>query len=414
MFGFGKKSMFNIAEKEIEWEGRKLVLQTGKIARQATGAVMAKYGDTMVLASVVAAKEPREGQDFFPLTVNYQEKFAGGGKIPGSFKRREGQPSTDEVLTCRLIDRPVRPLFPETFRNEVQIIATVFNYDKENRPDVVALIASSAALAVSGIPFKGPIAAARVGYVDGKHVVNPTNKELEKSELDLVVAGTDTGVLMVESEAVGLSEDVMLGAVEAGFKSFQKVIKLINDLAHDAGKKKWPVPERNPAYAQIEKSIRSKVGADVAKAFTIKEKDRRGEEIARLKELALDGVDEDKLKVAAGAFEDLCSETMRSAVLAGKPRIDGRDNRTVRPIECEVGILNRNHGSALFTRGETQAIVSATIGIKDDEALEDDLDGIRGERFLLHYNFPPYSVGETGRIGAPGRREIGHGKLAWR
>jgi polyribonucleotide nucleotidyltransferase len=406
--------MFDMVEKSIDWEGRKLTLQTGKIARQATGAVLAQYGDTMVLATVVAAKEPKEGQDFFPLTVNYIEKFASGGKIPGSFKRREGQPSTDEVLTCRLIDRPVRPLFPETFRNEVQIIATVFNYDKENRPDIVALIASSAALAVSGIPFMGPIAAARVGYIDGKHIVNPTNKELEKSGLDLVVAGTAEGVLMVESEASGLSEEIMLGAVEAGFKSFQKVVKTINELAHDAGKARWAVPELPAGYKELASSVKSKVGAALAKAFTIKDKAARGEEIARLKELALEGVEEENHKLAKNVFEDLAAETMRAAVLEGKPRIDGRKNDQIRPIECEVGILGRNHGSALFTRGETQAVVSATIGIKDDEALEDDLDGIRGERFLLHYNFPPYSVGETGRMGAPSRREIGHGKLAWR
>jgi polyribonucleotide nucleotidyltransferase len=409
--------MFNVTEKEIMWEGRKLVLQTGKIARQATGAVAATYGDTMVLATVVAAGEVSEEQDFFPLTVNYQEKFAAGGKIPGSFNRREGRPTTPETLISRLIDRPIRPLFPKTFRNEVQLIATTYNYDKENKPDVVALIAASACLAISGIPFMGPIGAARVGYADGKYVINPTLKQLEKSSLDLVVAGTKDGVLMVESEAEGLSEDEMLGAVQAGFKSFQPVIKLIGELKKAAGKDPWAVPEESRAYKPLYASFRNIVGKKLEKAFTIKEKQKRAEEIASLKQTALDSIkegDEESLKAAPGVFEDLSAEIMRAAVLAGKPRIDGRSSTAVRPIECEVGILNRNHGSALFTRGETQALVSATIGVKDDEQLEDDLDGVRGERFMLHYNFPPFSVGEIKRLGAQSRREIGHGKLAWR
>ncbi|MDR2099031.1 MAG: polyribonucleotide nucleotidyltransferase [Rickettsiales bacterium] len=421
MFGISKisnkKSLFSVTEKEMMWEGKKLVLQTGKMARQATGAVVATYGDTMVLATVVAASEAGEEQDFFPLTVNYQEKFAAGGKIPGSFNRREGRPSTPEILISRLIDRPIRPLFPKTFRNEVQLIATTYNYDKENKPDVVAMIASSAALAIAGIPFMGPIAAARVGYIGGKYVVNPVLKQMEKSELDLIVAGTKDGVLMVESEAGELSEDIMLGAVEKGFKSFQAVIRLINELKKEAGKTPWDVPAESKAYKPLYASFKNLVGKKLEKAFTIKEKQKRAETIASLKAAALDSIregDGDSAKIAAEVFEKLSADTMRAAVIDGRPRIDGRDNKTVRPIECEVGILNRNHGSALFTRGETQALVSATIGVKDDEQLEDDLDGIRGERFMLHYNFPPFSVGEIKRLGSQSRREIGHGKLAWR
>lgn len=416
MFG-KKKTMFNIVEKEIMWEGKKLTLQTGKIARQATGAVMATYGETMVLATVVAAKEAKEDQDFFPLTVNYQEKYASAGKIPGSFNRREGRPSVHETLISRLIDRPIRPLFPETFKNEVQVIATVFNYDKENNPDIVAMIASSAALAISGIPFMGPIGAARVAYVDGKYVINPTLKEQAGTKLDLVVAGTNEGVLMVESEANELTEEVMLGAVEAGFNSFQPIIKLINTMAKEVGNEKWEIPARPAEYETVMQSFKDLIGKELKKAYTIKAKHERADKIAEIKEKAIASLPEDdevSLRIAPTVFSDLEAEIMRTAVLKGEPRIDGRDNKTVRPIECEVGILGRNHGSALFTRGETQALVSATIGIKDDEQLEDDLNGVRGERFMLHYNFPPFSVGECGKLGSPGRREIGHGKLAWR
>ncbi|MDR1008723.1 MAG: polyribonucleotide nucleotidyltransferase [Rickettsiales bacterium] len=412
--------MFNITEKKMKWEGKELVLQTGKIARQATGAVLATYGDTAVLATVVAAKEAKPDQGFFPLTVNYIEKFASGGKIPGSFKRREGQPSTDETLTARLIDRPIRPLFPESFKNEVQVVLTVFNYDKQNSPDIVAMIAASAALAVSGIPFAGPIGGARVAYKDGKYIINPTLKELDGTELDLVVAGTKEGVLMVESEASQLSEEVMLGAVEAGFESFQGVIKLIAELAKDAGKAKWEIPTVSEDFKIVDKIVRDSVGKDLEKAYSIKEKLARQDAVHAAEAKAKEAVNKitntegehDQLTITS--FENLSAEIMRGAVLAGKPRIDGRDTKTIRPIECEVGIFNRNHGSALFTRGETQAIVTATIGVKDDEQLEDDLDGVRGNPYMLHYNFPPYSVGETGRMGAPGRREIGHGKLAWR
>ncbi len=418
MFGLGKKkSMFNIVEKEIMWEGKKLVLQTGKIARQATGAVFATYGETVVLATVVAAKEAKEGQDFFPLTVNYQEKFASAGKIPGSFNRREGRPSVHETLVSRLIDRPIRPLFPETFKNEVQVIATVFNYDKCNSPDILAMIASSAALTISGIPFMGPIGAARVAYVNDKFIVNPTRQELENTKLDLVVAGTDEGVLMVESEANELSEETMLSAVETGFKSFQPIIKLIKEMKAEVGNPDWEIPAQVPEYAVLKERFVSEFGEEIAKAYKIKAKLERQDALADIKERAFATIAEDdevSLRVAPYVFSDIEAETMRGAILRGEPRIDGRDTKTVRPIECEVGILGRNHGSALFTRGETQALVSATIGVKDDEQLEDDLNGVHGERFMLHYNFPPFSVGECGKLGTPGRREIGHGKLAWR
>ena len=417
MFGLKKKSMFNIVEKEIMWEGKKLTLQSGKIARQATGAVLATYGETIVLATVVAAKEAKEDQDFFPLTVNYQEKFASAGKIPGSFNRREGRPSVHETLISRLIDRPIRPLFPDTFKNEVQVIATVYNYDKQNSPDIVAMIASSAALAISGIPFMGPIGAARVAYVNDKFIVNPTKSELENTKLDLVVAGTDEGVLMVESEANELTEETMLNAVETGFKSFQPIIKLIKDMKKEVGNQDWEIPAQVPEYDNLKKAFEKEFGDEIKNAYKIKAKQERQDALADIKERAFATIseeDEVSLRVAPSVFSAIEAETMRGAILRGEPRIDGRDTKTVRPIECEVGILGRNHGSALFTRGETQALVSATIGIKDDEQLEDDLDGVRGERFMLHYNFPPFSVGECGKLGTPGRREIGHGKLAWR
>jgi len=417
MFGLGKKSMFNVVEKSIMWEGKQLTLQTGKIARQATGAVYATYGETVVLATVVASKEMKEGQDFFPLTVNYQEKYASAGKIPGSFLRREGRPSVHETLISRLIDRPIRPLFPETFKNEVQVIATVYNYDRENNPDILAMVASSAALSISGIPFMGPIGAARVAYINDKYVVNPTKSEFVDTKLDLVVAGTSEGVLMVESEAGELSEETMLGAVEAGFKSFQPIIKLINEMKVEVGNENWEIPVQVPEYATLKTRFEKEFGEEIKNAYKIKAKLERQEALAGIKERAFATIAEDdevSLRVAPSVFSDIEAEVMRGAVLRGEPRIDGRDTKTVRPIECEVGILGRNHGSALFTRGETQALVSVTLGVKDDEQLEDDLNGIRGERFMLHYNFPPFSVGECGKLGSPGRREIGHGKLAWR
>ena len=419
VFGLFKKDakLNNPVAVEIKYGDETLRLETGRMAKQANGSVLATMGETMVLATVCAEKAAVEGQDFFPLTVDYQEKFASSGKIPGSFNRREGRPSTHETLVSRLIDRPIRPLFPETFKNEVQVIATVFNYDKENNPDIVAMIASSAALAISGIPFMGPIGAARVSYADNKYIINPTLKQMENSDLDLVVAGTSEGVLMVESEANELSEEIMLGAVEKGFKSFQPIIKLINTMAKEVGNEKWDIPVRPTEYDTVMQSFKDLIGAELKKAYTIKAKHERADKIAEIKEKAISSIseeDEISLKIAPSVFSDLEAEIMRTAVLNGEPRIDGRDNTTIRPIECEVGILGRNHGSALFTRGETQALVSATIGIKDDEQLEDDLNGVRGERFMLHYNFPPYSVGECGKLGSPGRREIGHGKLAWR
>ena len=417
MFGLGKKSMFNVVEKKIMWEGKELTLQTGKIARQATGAVFATYGETVVLATVVASKEAKEGQDFFPLTVNYQEKFASAGKIPGSFLRREGRPSVHETLVSRLIDRPIRPLFPETFKNEVQVIATVYNYDKENNPDILAMVAASAALSISGVPFMGPIGAARVAYINDKYVVNPTRSELENTKLDLVVAGTSEGVLMVESEAGELSEETMLGAVEAGFKSFQPIIKLINEMKKEVGNEDWEVPAQVAEYAVLKSKFEAEFGDEIKAAYKIKAKLDRQAALSDIKERAFATIAEDdevSLRVAPSVFSDIEAEIMRGAVLRGEPRIDGRDTKTVRPIECEVGILGRNHGSALFTRGETQALVSVTLGVKDDEQLEDDLNGVRGEHFMLHYNFPPFSVGECGKLGSPGRREIGHGKLAWR
>ncbi len=417
MFGLGKKTMFNIIEKEIMWAGKKLTLQTGKIARQATGAVFAKYGETTVLATVVAAKDAKPDQDFFPLTVNYQEKFASSGKIPGSFQRREGRPSTRETLISRLIDRPIRPLFPKTFKNEVQVIATVYNYDKANNPDILAMVASSAAIAISGIPFTAPIGAARVGYIDGSFIINPLRHEIEKSELDLVVAGTDEGVLMVESEANELSEDIMLSAVETGFKSFGPVIKLIREMKKEVGNKDWQTPEMPKEYFDLKTKITDDFKTEIKKAYQIHDKLSRQEELSEIREKIIAGIDENdsvSMLIAPSVISDIEAEIMRTAVLNGEKRIDGRKVTEIRPIECEVGILNRNHGSALFTRGETQVLVSATIGVKDDEQLIDDLNGVSSQKFLLHYNFPPFSVGECGKLGSPGRREIGHGQLAWR
>ena len=402
---------------ELNFHGRKLVVEHGELAKQADGAVLVRYNDTVILTAAVVSKNVNLLSDFFPLTVNYQEKYASAGKIPGSFNRREGRPSVHETLVSRLIDRPIRPLFPETFKNEVQVIATVFNYDKTNSPDIVAMIASSAALAISGIPFMGPIGAARVAYINDKFVVNPTKQELENTKLDLVVAGTEEGVLMVESEANELSEDTMLSAVETGFKSFQPIIKLIKEMKQEVGNPDWEIPAQVPEYATLKAKFIAEFGDEIAKAYKIKAKLERQDALADIKERAfatIDAEDEVSLRVAPYVFSDIEAETMRGAILRGEPRIDGRDTKTVRPIECEVGILGRNHGSALFTRGETQALVSATIGVKDDEQLEDDLNGVRGERFMLHYNFPPFSVGECGKLGSPGRREIGHGKLAWR
>jgi polyribonucleotide nucleotidyltransferase len=408
--------MFNVHRVELMWGGRKLTLETGKIARQADGAVMVTYGETVVLATVVGVKQPKPGQDFFPLTVHYQEKTFAAGKIPGGFFKREGRPSEKEVLTSRLIDRPIRPLFPHGFRNEVQVICTVLSHDMENNPDIVAMIGTSAALTISGIPFLGPIAAARVGYIDGQYVLNTVRDDEAKSKLDLVVAGTIEGVLMVESEAQELSEEIMLGAVTFGHTSFQPVIQAIIDLAEVAAKEPWDLAEEAPEIATVTAKLKSAVGDDLTTAYLETVKQERYKKIgdAKAKAKALVADNEAEAKVFGEVFKELESQVVRGNILAGKPRIDGRDTKTVRPIVAEVGILPRAHGSSLFTRGETQALVVATLGTGQDEQIIDALEGEFREHFMLHYNFPPYSVGEAGRFGSPGRREIGHGKLAWR
>ncbi len=408
---------FKECRQEMDWGGRKLVLETGKIARQATGAVVASYGDTVVVATVVAAKEAKADQDFFPLTVNYQEKYYATGKIPGGFMKREGKPSEREVLISRLIDRPIRPLFPDAFKNEVQIICTTLSHDQKNDSDVVAMIAASAALAVSGIPFMGPIGAAKIGYKNGEYILNPTLEERKTSELELAVAGTSEGVLMVESEANELSEETMLGAVMFGFESFQPVIKMINELAKQAGKPAWEEPkfpaEFDELYARVEKDYAKKY----EEAFNEVDKQTRSTTLGQLAEEIKAGIDpENELEVRyiGDVIEHIMHKVMREKVLTTGRRIDGRDTKTVRPISCEVDVLPTTHGSALFTRGETQALVVTTLGTEDDAQIVDGLMNEYKQDFMLYYNFPPFSVGECGRLGTPGRREIGHGKLAWR
>ncbi len=408
--------MFNYYRKELDWGGRKLILETGKIARQADGAVMARYGDTIVLCTAVGVKSSRPGQDFFPLTVNYQEKAFAAGKIPGGFFKREGRPSEAEVLKSRLIDRPIRPLFPDNFRNEVQVVATVLSHDLENDPDIVALIGCSAALTLSGIPFFGPIAAARVGYEDGQYILNPTAEQMKRSQLDLVVAGTSEGVLMVESEAQELTEEVMLGAVTFGHTSFQPVIQAIIELAEHAAKEPWTLAEPSAEQQALKSRVGEVARAGLVEAYREPDKAARHNKVdavrAKMAEtLAIDGLDVEKAK---SLFHDLEADVVRAAILDTGMRIDGRDTKTVRPIVAEVGILPRAHGSALFTRGETQAFCVATLGTGQDEQIIDALEGEYRQHFMLHYNFPPYSVGEAGRMGSPGRREVGHGKLAWR
>jgi polyribonucleotide nucleotidyltransferase len=402
--------------KDISWGGQLLTLETGKIARQADGAVMARLGDTIVLCTVVGARSARPGQDFFPLTVNYQEKAFAAGKIPGGFFKREGRPSENEVLVSRLIDRPIRPLFPDGFRNEVQVIATVLSHDLENDPDVVALVGCSAALTLSGIPFFGPVGAARVGYVDGQYVLNPTTAQRQQSQLDLVVAGTAEGVLMVESEAQELPEDVMLGAVEFGHKGFQPVVQGIIELAEAAAKEPWPLPEPSAAEAALKARIAELGRERMAEAYRETQKLVRHERVGAAKRAVVEALEAEGADAAAakGMLKELEADVVRNAILDTGMRIDGRDTRTVRPIAAEAGVLPRAHGSALFTRGETQAFCVATLGTGQDEQIIDALPGEYREHFLLHYNFPPYSVNETGRMGSPGRREVGHGKLAWR
>ncbi len=412
--------MFDIHTEEIEWAGRPLKLETGHIARQADGAVIATYGETTVLATVVAEKAPKPGLDFFPLTVNYQEKTYAAGKIPGGYFKREGRPSEKETLVSRLIDRPIRPLFDKAFKCETQIIATVLSHDLENDPDIVAMVAVSAALAIANLPFKGPVGAARVGLIDGAFVLNPTLDDMENSRLDLVVAGTKDAVLMVESEAQELSEDDMLGAVMFGHKEFQPVIEAIERLAAKAAK---PAREVEPVdLSDLVEAVRAEVGEELKAAYSIVEKMARHDAVGAAREKALAALCPEE-KAEAGecepakvleAFKQLEKEIVRGQILDTGTRIDGRKLDEVRPIVAEVGVLPRTHGSALFTRGETQALVVTTLGTGEDEQFIDALEGTYRENFLLHYNFPPFSVGETGRVGFTGRREIGHGKLAWR
>jgi polyribonucleotide nucleotidyltransferase len=408
--------MFQVYRKELMWGGRRLVLETGKMARQADGAVLATYGETTVLCTAVAAKTARSGQDFFPLTVNYQEKTFAAGKIPGGFFKREGRPSEKETLVSRLIDRPIRPLFVPGFLNETQVVCTVLSHDLENDPDIIAMVGAAAALTISGIPFMGPIGGARVGFIDGKYVLNPLAADMPRSQLDLIVAGTSDGVLMVESEAQELSEETMLGAVTFGHQGFQPVIEAIIELAETCAKDPWPMAEALPEKAAIEEQLRATLGPHLDAAYREQSKQERSNRLEAAKLIALSHYADDPAKQAfAGKFfKELEKEIVRGAILRGDPRIDGRDTRTVRPIVAEVGMLPRTHGSALFTRGETQALVVATLGTGQDEQIIDALDGEYRQNFMLHYNFPPYSTGEAGRMGSPGRREIGHGKLAWR
>ncbi|MBI1238066.1 MAG: polyribonucleotide nucleotidyltransferase [Alphaproteobacteria bacterium] len=409
--------MFNIVRKEMEWGGRKLTLETGRMARQADGAVLATYGDTAVLATVVAAKTPKAGVDFFPLTVNYQEKFYAAGKIPGGFFKREGRPTDKETLTSRLIDRPIRPLFVEGFYCDTQVIVNVLSHDLENDPDIVAMVATSAALTISGVPFLGPIGAARVGYINGEYKLNPVTDELPESALDLVVAGTAEGVMMVESEAKELSEEVMLGAVAFGHREMQPVIDLIIQLAERSAKEPRDIPQKD--LSGVKTRIREMIEQDLRTAYRERAKQARHDKIAAIKTRVAEefgGEGEGKLDALTlgKTFKGLEADIVRTALLDTGERIDGRDVKTVRPIVCEAGVLPRTHGSALFTRGETQALVVTTLGTGDDEQLIDALEGKYNQHFMLHYNFPPFSVGETGRVGSPGRREVGHGKLAWR
>jgi polyribonucleotide nucleotidyltransferase len=411
--------MFEIHREELDWAGRKLVLETGKVARQADGAVVATYGESTVLATVVSAKEPKAGIDFLPLTCNYQEKTYAAGRIPGGYFKREGRPTEKETLVSRLIDRPIRPLFADGYRCDTQVIVTTLSHDLENDPDILAMVAASAALTLSGAPFMGPIGAARVGFINNEYVLNPQVDEMPESKLDLVVAGTQDAVLMVESEAKELPENVMLGAVMFGHKHFQPVIEAIIRLAEKAAKE--PRDFKAPDHSALEKEMLGVVEADLRKAYAIPSKQERhvAVDAAKAKVMAHfipEGVDNppyDKLQVAA-VFKEIEAKIVRWNILDTGNRIDGRDVKTVRPIVSEVGVLPRAHGSALFTRGETQALVVATLGTGEDEQYVDALTGTYKETFLLHYNFPPFSVGETGRLGSPGRREIGHGKLAWR
>ncbi|KKJ77186.1 polynucleotide phosphorylase/polyadenylase [Kiloniella litopenaei] len=407
--------MFNIYTKEIEWGGRTLKLETGQIARQADGAVLATYGDTVVLCTAVGARSVKPGQDFFPLTVNYQEKTYAAGKIPGGFFKREARPSEKETLVSRLIDRPLRPLFADGYLNETQVICTVISHDLENDPDIVAMVGASAALTISGLPFLGPIGGCRVGYENGEYVLNPLMQDYENMDLDLVLAGTHEGVLMVESEAKELSEEVMLGAVAYGHEQMMPVINAIIELAEECAKDPRELAPVDPAVAAVkEKLIAGGILDKFAEAYGEQEKLQRQANIAAVKEAALEGLEEDEAAIAGGLFKKLEAEVVRGSILKTSMRIDGRNTKQIRPIVAEVGKLPLTHGSSLFTRGETQALVTSTLGTGQDEQIIDQLEGSYREHFMLHYNFPPYSVGEAGFLRGPGRREIGHGKLAWR
>ena len=407
--------MFDIYRKELNWGGKQLILETGKIARQADGAVLASLGETTVLCTAVGAKNARPGADFFPLTVNYQEKTFAAGKIPGGFFKREGRPTEKETLVSRLIDRPIRPLFAKGFRNETQVVCTVLSHDMENDPDIVAIVGASAALTISGLPFLGPISGCRVGYIDNKYILNPTQEETKDSKLDLVMAGTREGVLMVESEASSLSEDVMLGAVMFGHDANQIVIDAIIELAEACAKEPRAIAPEAPEVQLVKDKPHEAIREDLQEAYKVADKVARQELVTTAKEKGLALLEtEDELNVAGDVLKAMEADIVRGSILDTGKRIDGRDTKTVRPIESEVGVLPRAHGSALFTRGETQALVVTTLGTGQDEQIIDALEGEYRENFMLHYNFPPYSVGEAGRMGGAGRREIGHGKLAWR
>ena len=407
----------NSVKKTVQYGDHILSLETGKIARQASGAIIASLGETSVMVTVVGKKNVQPGQGFFPLTVNYQERTYSAGKIPGGFFKREGRPSEKETLTCRLIDRPLRPLFPKGFLNEVQVIATVIALDPAIDPDIPAMIGASAALAISGIPFSGPIAGARVGYIDGGYVLNPSKEQLKTSDLDLVVAGTDSAVLMVESEASELAEEVMLGAVMFGHEKLQSAIDLVKELKSEVGKESWDwsAPEKDPA---IYDAVKANAYSGIEKAYAISDKMIRQDELAKIRDIAVEAIAGEDSEMSAddvkSAFAKLEKELVRGRIIAGEPRIDGRDTSTVREVSVETTVLPRVHGSALFTRGETQAIVVATLGAERDAQMIDAVEGEYRDRFMLHYNFPPFCVGETGFVGSPKRREIGHGKLAKR
>jgi len=406
--------MFKISKEEVELGGKKLTLETGKIARQADGAIIATCGETVVISTVVGAKKVNPEIDYFPLSVNYQEKYYAAGKIPGGYFKREARPTESETLISRLIDRPIRPLFPDNFRNEVQVLPTVLSYDNENEADILSIIASSAALAISGLPFKEPVAASRVGYINDKYVLNPSKEQIKESKLDLVVAGTKDAVLMVESEASGLTEKQMLDAVKFGHEKFKPIIQAIESLKKKCSKEAWKIEDKD--YKKVKDKISKELTKDLEKAFSEKDKKTRSELINTATEKCKSLFEGDEtyseLEVLL-QLKNLEKDIVRTKILKTKKRIDGRGLVDVRPIKCEVGILPRTHGSALFTRGETQALVTTTLGMTEDEQRIESLEGLRRERFMLHYNFPPFSVGETGRIGT-GRREVGHGKLAWR